>query len=884
VNTLRAASRGIRALMLLALLAAVIAGLPWGLWHFFGPPLPDHVPGYVEVKTWLDQAKVQPDHVAVQILDIAAWGYWALFTVQVAVQLPGVSVDTIRALRTRTPLPTAVHANLPGRLLATIAISIIAARGTVSTAVAASGDSSIVSATPGTVATVTTNAVLHVVVNGDSLWGIAEHHFGDPQRWKEIYELNRYRVQPDGKVLTDPDFIRPGWILTVPVGAVDASETSAPDDPVASAPSSRPLPQAQIPTPQPPAQAEQTAPTPSALPSPTPTSTPTAEVHQAPAVVRRPIAVHLPTGGYVSLTLGAGLAAALAAASVRSRVYARRRAPGEPRPETERLGKPEAALLQAAATLGYGRGTDPYVDEPGDGIPQIPRTLAPLRAPIAVYIGNRHGQPIPLRQVATGGLGLLGDGAHDAARALLASALSAGGFLAGSAVYQVVTTTEDLYTLTGTRLSGRVNDRLAVYDTLAEALIAIAASETERTAQRPLLVATASTATTLNTALAGDVEAVLLGCRDAATVAEVDSTGTIAASGAAAAILDEAQSYRLSQDEARALMDRMLAAAPAAEPELVAVPEIPAQTGHPTAPEPSAPTAPDAIGLPVPYPEQTAAAPPVPPQASGARRVAPEAALSINVLGPLQVKTADRDATALFRPLTAAILIQLALNPRGITRTTLAADLWPDLDLEPEARAKRFKATLSHVRTALAEACGTKADHIHEARPARFLTLNPDLITVDAWRFDQLLDTTRPTTGRQSPEHATGLLEAIGLHRGAIAHGHEHTDPKRVTDEAWLAPHREAYFHKLIDAHTDAATLLRPTDPDRAIDLVERAAELEPWNHTLSEQIIEIHAEQGHHHAAARRLAILTDHLAHLGMRPSPNIVALVGSVQVGAQ
>jgi len=74
------------------------------------------------------------------------------------------------------------------------------------------------------------------------------------------------------------------------------------------------------------------------------------------------------------------------------------------------------------------------------------------------------------------------------------------------------------------------------------------------------------------------------------------------------------------------------------------------------------------------------------------------------------------------------------------------------------------------------------------------------------------------------------------------------------------------------------AALLRPTDADRAIDLLERAVELEPWNYTLSEQIIEIHAEQGHHHAAARCLAILTDHLIHLRMRPSPSVVALVGS------
>ena len=242
------------------------------------------------------------------------------------------------------------------------------------------------------------------------------------------------------------------------------------------------------------------------------------------------------------------------------------------------------------------------------------------------------------------------------------------------------------------------------------------------------------------------------------------------------------------------------------------------------------------------------------------------------------MKAEGRDVTALFRPLTAAILIQLALNQRGITRAALAADLWPEPDLDPETRAKRFKATLSHVRTALAEAHGAKADHIREARPSRLLSLNPDLVAVDAWTFEKLLNTADSSSPH--PKQADQLLEAIGLYRGPVAHGHEHAEPNRSTDETWLAPHREVHFHKLIDAHTDAAALLRATDPDHAIDLLERAVELEPWNYALSEQIIEIHVEQGRQHAAARRLAILTEHLAHLAMRPSPIIVALVGSVR----
>src|SRR5581483_9241302 len=36
----------------------------------------------------------------------------------------------------------------------------------------------------------------------ESLWEIAQHHLGDGRRYREIFELNKDRVQPDGSKLT----------------------------------------------------------------------------------------------------------------------------------------------------------------------------------------------------------------------------------------------------------------------------------------------------------------------------------------------------------------------------------------------------------------------------------------------------------------------------------------------------------------------------------------------------------------------------------------------------------------------------------------------------------------------------------------------------------
>ncbi|MGQ0842993.1 MAG: hypothetical protein ACT4QF_02545 [Sporichthyaceae bacterium] len=53
----------------------------------------------------------------------------------------------------------------------------------------------------------------------DSLWDIAERHLGEGRRWREIYDLNRHRAQPDGQRLELARLIQPGWRLLMPADA-----------------------------------------------------------------------------------------------------------------------------------------------------------------------------------------------------------------------------------------------------------------------------------------------------------------------------------------------------------------------------------------------------------------------------------------------------------------------------------------------------------------------------------------------------------------------------------------------------------------------------------------------------------------------------------------
>jgi DNA-binding SARP family transcriptional activator len=55
----------------------------------------------------------------------------------------------------------------------------------------------------------------------DSLWDIADRCLGDGRRYKEIFELNKGRLQPDGDALRRESLIRPGWVLYMPADAVN---------------------------------------------------------------------------------------------------------------------------------------------------------------------------------------------------------------------------------------------------------------------------------------------------------------------------------------------------------------------------------------------------------------------------------------------------------------------------------------------------------------------------------------------------------------------------------------------------------------------------------------------------------------------------------------
>ena len=69
----------------------------------------------------------------------------------------------------------------------------------------------------------------YTVVRGDTLWDIADEQLDDPTRYPEIVAASDGITQPDGRQLTDPDLILPGWTLNIPDQA--PASATAPTDP-----------------------------------------------------------------------------------------------------------------------------------------------------------------------------------------------------------------------------------------------------------------------------------------------------------------------------------------------------------------------------------------------------------------------------------------------------------------------------------------------------------------------------------------------------------------------------------------------------------------------------------------------------------------------------
>ena len=305
------------------------------------------------------------------------------------------------------------------------------------------------------------------VVPGDTLWAIARRTLGDARRWRDIFDLNEGRRQRDGRTLTDPRLILPGWRLQLP-------KTTRPT-PV-------PRPGRMGGNPPPPAAAP-TRPTPPTA-TPTTTATPPPQDGSAAHAAHANSAWPLVEVGLGAATLGAGAGwiagrrhrTQPATAVMQPPRHAGATAAGWYDPPAGSAGPATHTRNDPASSPHPGVPTAPNLMN-ARTLPTDPSPLGPADDPLASRTTDPH-QPLnlPPRIEAIArwpddwipvGRGLVGPGGAAAARAMLLDALTRDRAGAGRVI---VTAAAMTLLLPGDPVSAETVPGLAIADGLTAAL------------------------------------------------------------------------------------------------------------------------------------------------------------------------------------------------------------------------------------------------------------------------------------------------------------------------------------------------------------------------------------------------------------------------------
>ncbi|KPI01072.1 transcriptional activator domain-containing protein [Actinobacteria bacterium OK074] len=253
----------LKAFLAFVALAVLLVGVPGALVVSVGWPLPHGAPSL----DWLQQEITVTTFI--HVLTVVVWLAWAQFTACVLVE--------IKAAFSGVGMPGHVPGSGPSQLLArqlVAALLLVTAtaasfapglsqfgqslegnqRATVATAQATPGVPGIFAQQQQAVAdaaSAVSEQATHAAAQADSgtsaegstkfyriqppegrhhdsLWEIAQRHLGDGRRYKEIFALNKDRVQPDGSKLSEASLIRPGWIMEMPADATGGDLVEAP--------------------------------------------------------------------------------------------------------------------------------------------------------------------------------------------------------------------------------------------------------------------------------------------------------------------------------------------------------------------------------------------------------------------------------------------------------------------------------------------------------------------------------------------------------------------------------------------------------------------------------------------------------------------------------
>jgi two-component SAPR family response regulator len=188
--------------------------------------------------------------------------------------------------------------------------------------------------------------------------------------------------------------------------------------------------------------------------------------------------------------------------------------------------------------------------------------------------------------------------------------------------------------------------------------------------------------------------------------------------------------------------------------------------------------------------------------------------IQVRILGRPQILDHHGQPVTGLRTAAIQTLVLLAVRRTHIAKIDLWEALFPEATMQ--RAEERFAVTIADLRNGFRRAGGDTTLNAVPNPGGRY-RLDPDLVDVDLWRFDDHLAAVSRTTDPET--RRDHLRRAIALHAGPLADG---------TSYDWTEPIQHAHTSRVIDALVALAESAH--DPSEASELLAQACQLAPGN------------------------------------------------------